>query len=107
LFEWCLLIIIKAVVAEEGGVLLLVGVIWSLEDVIGVDEEGEAPTPSELFDIIRCWVGLEEESRSACDWERPNPMVLDRNFDNIVDDGGTDGVFDVWRIWLESVKSDV
>ncbi len=107
LFEWFLLIIIKAVVAEEGGVLLTVGVIWSLDDVVGVDEEGEAPTPSELFDIIRCWVGLEEESRSAWDWERPNPTLLDRNFDNIVDDGGTDGVFVVWRIWLESVKSDV
>ncbi len=107
LFEWCLLIIIKAVVAEEGGVLLVVGIIWSLEDVVEVDWEWEAPTPNELFDIVRCCVCLEETSRSAWDWERPNWTLFGRNFDNIDDDGGTDGVFDVWWIWLESVKSDV
>jgi hypothetical protein len=65
LFEWCLLIIIKAVVAEEGGLLLIVGVRLSLEDA-GVDEEGEPSTPSELFDVVRCCDNLEEEEgRSA------------------------------------------
>lgn len=106
LFEWCLLIIIKAVVAEEGGVLITAGVMWSLDDVVaGV--EGEAPTTSELFEAVRCCVCLEEVSRSTWDWERPNWTLLGRNFDNIVEDGGTDGVFKFWRLWLESVKSDV
>ncbi len=103
LFEWCLLIIIKAVVPEEGGVLTTVGIMWSLEAVaVGVD--GGAPTVSELFEAVRCCVCLEEATRSAWDWERPNWTLLGRNFDNIVDDGGTDGIFNVWR---ESVKSDV
>jgi hypothetical protein len=38
LFERFLLIIINAVVAEERG----------------VEEDGELPTPSELFDDVRC-----------------------------------------------------
>lgn len=107
LFEWCLLIIIKAVVAEEGGVLLLFAGIWLLEDDVGVDGEGKAPAARELFDIVRCCDNLEDESRSAWDWERPNWTLFDRNADMTFDDGGTDGVLDVWRIWLESVKSDV
>lgn len=103
LFEWCLLIIIKAVVAEEGGVLLPFGWIWLLEDVVGLFKEEEAPTPTELFDVVRCF---EEAVKSAWDWDRPNGILFDLNFDTIVEDDGTEGVFNVWRIWLESFKSD-
>ena len=92
---------------EEGGVLLRVGVIRPLEGGVGVDGEGKAPTTSELLDIVRLCVNLGDDSKSAWDWERPNWILLVRNFDNVVDDGGTDGVFDVWRIWLESFKFDV
>ncbi len=101
------MIIVKAVVAEEGGVLLTPSAKWSLEGVAEVDGEDKTLVPSELFDVVRCCDNLEEYGRSAWDWERPNWTLFGRNFDKIVDDEGTDGAFDVWRIWLESVKSNV
>ncbi len=71
------------------------------------DGQGELLTASELFDVVCCWEILEGEIKSPWDWERSNWRLFDRNFDIIVDDGGTDGTFDTWRIGLESVKSDV
>ena len=54
-----------AVVICDGGFLLKVAVICPLEDAIGVDEDEEAPTTSELLDAVRWCEILDEETKSA------------------------------------------
>lgn len=100
--ELCLLSIIRAALAEDGGVLQMDSRTWSVEGVAGVDGEGEEWSPRELFDVARCCANLEEATRSAWDCERLNWTWLGRNFVVIVEDGGTEGVLGTGRTWFAS-----
>ncbi len=112
LFEYCLLIIIKAVVVAETGVLETVGVLWPLEDGIKMHGEGELPLSIKAFKEVRwcCDWRVDENFdgrwRSAWDWERPRRTLPGRIFVTIVGLVETDGEMNDWRIWLELVISD-
>lgn len=103
-FGWCLLRMNKAVVAEEGGLLLpLVDLCWSFEGVDGVDGDRLMA----LFDIVRCWEIFDgDDNKSAWECERPIWRWLDRNLANKIDEDGTDGALTVWRVKLVSLLSD-
>ncbi len=106
-FEYCLLIIIKAVVVAE------IGVLWSLGDGIKIDGEGELLISNKPLNELRwsCdWRDVEhfdERWRSAWDWERPRRTLADRNFVTIVEEDKLVVQLNVWRIWLELVKFDI
>ncbi len=102
LFEYCLLIIIKAVVVAE------IGAVWPLEDGIKMDGEGELPLSIKPFKEV-CWCcdwRVDEGWRSAWDWERPRRTLPGRIFVTIVELEETDGEMNDWRLWLELLNSD-
>lgn len=88
-FDWCLLIIKRAAVEDEGGVLFWFDRFWLFRGVVGVDGE-----------VVRCWDTFDDDvNRSTWEWERENWTWVERNLDNKIDDEGTDGL-------VESVSSD-